>query len=169
MAHSSDESEKIISVIHLASPPQGSNQAEAETRRVEHGKHVMSAELGPKSKKAKRVQPAIYFTDSDLDGVRVPHNDPLILTLKIKNFKVQRILVDSGNSSEIMYFECFQRMGLDVKDMQEARTPLVGFSAKPVYPKGRITLKVQVEGAAVMMDFLVVDAPSPYNVIMGRT
>ena len=104
----------------------------------------MSAELEPRSKKAGRALPAIYFTDSDLDGVRVPNNDPLILTLKIKNFKVQRILVDSGSSFEIMYFECFQRMGLDVKDLQEARTPLVGFSAKPVYPKGRITPKARL-------------------------
>ena len=164
-----DEPERVINVIHLASPPQRNNQARADARRVEHGKHVMSAELEPRSKKAKRSQPAIYFTDADLDGVKVPHNDPLILTLKIQSFKVQRILIDSGSSSEIMYFECFQRMRLDVKDLHEARTPLVGFSAKPVYPKGRISLKVQAGEAAIMTDFLVVDAPSPYNIIRGRT
>ena len=46
---------------------------------------------------------------------------------------------------------------------------MVGFSSKPVYPKGRISLKVQVGGAYMLADFLVVDAPSPYNAIIGRT
>ena len=83
----------------------------------------MTAELGPKSKKARKEQPIIHFTDEDMEGVRVPHNDPLILTLKLKHFKVQRILVDPGNSSEILYFECFKRMDLGENDLQEARTP----------------------------------------------
>ena len=98
-----------------------------------------------------------------------PHNDPLVLTLKLKNFLVQRVLVDHGSSSEILYYDCFKKMGLKEEDLQAARTPLVGFSSKPVYPNARISLKVQVGGASMLADFLVVDAPSPCNVIMGRT
>ena len=60
-------------------------------------------------------------------------------------------------------------MGLKEEGLQATRTPSVGFSSKPVYPKGRISLKVQVGGASMLADFLVVDAPSPYNAIMGRT
>ncbi|XXG70590.1 hypothetical protein AAC387_Pa07g0034 [Persea americana] len=60
-------------------------------------------------------------------------------------------------------------MGLKEEHLQAARTPLVGFSSKPVYPKERISLKVQVGGASLLADFLVVDAPSLYNAIMGRT
>ena len=66
-----------------------------------------------------------------------------------------------GSSSEIFYFDCFKKMGLNEEDLQPARTPLVGFSSKLVYPKGRISLKVQVGGASMLADFLVVDAPSP--------
>ncbi|XXG53245.1 hypothetical protein AAC387_Pa03g1366 [Persea americana] len=60
-------------------------------------------------------------------------------------------------------------MGFKDEDLQAARTLLVGFSSKPVYPKGRISLRVQVGGASMQADFLVVNVPSPYNIIMGRT
>ena len=60
-------------------------------------------------------------------------------------------------------------MGLKDEDLQAARTPLVGFSSKPVCPKGRMPLRVQVGGPSMQANFLVVDVPSPYNVIMERT
>ena len=164
-----EEPERFISVIHLAPATRGSGQARDEARRAAHGKHVMAAELEPPSKKARRNRPPIFFSEEDLEGVHLPHNDPLLVTLKLGSCRVQRILVDPGSSSEILYFDCFKRMGLAEEDLQEARIPLIGFSAKPVYPKGKITIKVQVEGASLFADFLVVDAPSPYNAIVGRT
>ena len=45
----------------------------------------------------------------------------------------------------------------------------MGFSSKLVYPKGRISLKVQVGGTYMLADFLMVDASSPYTTIIGRT
>ncbi|XXG88760.1 hypothetical protein AAC387_Pa12g0933 [Persea americana] len=105
----------------------------------------------------------------DLEDVELPHNDPLALTLKLQNFLVQRVLVDPGSSSEILYYDCFQKLKLKDEDLQTALTPLVGFSSKPVYPKGKISLRVQIGGASRQVDFLVVDVPSPYNVIMGKT
>ena len=36
-------------------------------------------------------------------------------------------------------------------------------------PKGKISLKIQVAGVSMQADFLVVDVPSSYNAIMGRT
>ncbi|XXG59194.1 hypothetical protein AAC387_Pa04g1317 [Persea americana] len=74
-----------------------------------------------------------------------------------------------ASSSEVLYYDCFKKLKLKDEDLQAARTPLVGFSSKPVYPKGKISLRVQVGGACRQVDFLVVDVPSPYNVIMGRT
>eukprot|EP00268_Persea_americana_P048669 TRINITY_DN5162_c0_g1_i1.p2 TRINITY_DN5162_c0_g1~~TRINITY_DN5162_c0_g1_i1.p2 ORF type:complete len:440 (+),score=60.61 TRINITY_DN5162_c0_g1_i1:1727-3046(+) len=163
------EPEGIINVIHLAAPPKGSSQARAEARRTSHQKQVLTAAPEPAAKKAKTEGVRVWFSDKDLEDVELPHNDALVLTLKLQNFLVQRVLVDPGSLSKILYYDCFKKLKLKDEDLQVARTPLVGFSSKPVYPKGKISLRVQVGGACRQVDFLVVDVPSPYNVIMERT
>ncbi|XXG88794.1 hypothetical protein AAC387_Pa12g0960 [Persea americana] len=131
--------------------------------------NVLTAAPELAAKKAKTEGVRIWFSDKDLEDVELPHNDALVLTLKLRNFLVQRALVDPGSSSEVLYYDCFKKLRLKDEDLQAARTPLVGFSSKPIYPKGKISLRVQVGGAYRQVDFLVVDVPSPYNVIMGRT
>ena len=45
----------------------------------------------------------ISFSDSDLHDVQLPHNDPLVITLRIGNYDVKRVLVDQGSFAEVMY------------------------------------------------------------------
>ena len=45
----------------------------------------------------------ISFSNSDLKDVQLPHNDPLVITLRIKNYDVQRVLIDQGSFAEMMY------------------------------------------------------------------
>ncbi|XXG54906.1 hypothetical protein AAC387_Pa03g2674 [Persea americana] len=163
------EPEGVIHVIHLAAPPKKSSQARAEARRASHQNQVLTAAPEQAAKKAKTEGVRIWFSDKDLEDVELPHNDALVLALKLQNFLVQRALVDPSSSSEVLYYDCFKKLGLKDEALQAARTPLVGFSSKPVYPKGKISLRVQVGGACRQVDFLIVDVPSPYNVIMGRT
>ena len=106
------EPEGIINVIHLAPPSKGSSQARAEARRASHQKQVLTAAPEPAAKKAKTEGPRVWFSDKDLEDVELPHNDPLVLTLKLQNFLVQRVLVDPGSSSEILYYDCFKKLGL---------------------------------------------------------
>ncbi|KAL6969458.1 hypothetical protein U1Q18_052752 [Sarracenia purpurea var. burkii] len=52
-------------------------------------------------------------------------------------------------------------------------TPLVGFTGEKVYPLGTIQLPVTLGDGQIkatqMLTFLVVDSPSAYNIILGRT
>ncbi|XXG88874.1 hypothetical protein AAC387_Pa12g1021 [Persea americana] len=77
------ELEAIINVIHFAPSPKGSSQARAEARRASHQKQVLNAVPEPAAKKAKREGPRTSFSDRDLENVELPHNDPLVLTLKL--------------------------------------------------------------------------------------
>ncbi len=45
----------------------------------------------------------ISFSDGDLKDVQLPHSDPLVITLRIGNYDVKRVLVDQGSFAEVMY------------------------------------------------------------------
>ena len=105
-------------------------------------------------------------------GVKQPHNDPLVIMLNIEGFNTKRILVDNGSSADIIYLPAFQQLRLDLRRLCPFDSPLVSFNRDWVYPKGIVTLTVTVVTYPVQLtrqlDFLVVDCPSSYNVIIGR-
>ena len=63
-------------------------------------------------------------------------------------------------------------MKLDPKRLRPFESPIVSFSGDRVYPKGIVTLTVTMgthpRQLTCQLDFLVVDCPSSYNVIIGR-
>ncbi|XP_075665312.1 uncharacterized protein LOC142634972 [Castanea sativa] len=71
-----------------------------------------------------------------------------------------------------MYLPTFQQLKLDPGRLHPFDSPLVSFSGDRVYPKGIVTLKVTIGAYPKQqthhLDFLVVDCPSSYNVIIGR-
>ena len=92
--------------------------------------------------------------------------------LNIEVFNTKRIFVDNGSSTDIIYLPTFQQLKLDEKRLRPFESPLVSFSGDRVYPKGIITLIVTVgthpRQLTRQLDFLMVDCPSSYNVIIGR-
>ena len=52
-------------------------------------------------------------------------------------------------------------------DLVNYDSPLIGFDGKTVIPKGLIKLFVQAESEAVEINFIVVDAYSPYTAILA--
>ncbi|XP_065637861.1 uncharacterized protein LOC112022164 [Quercus suber] len=122
--------------------------------------------------KQRRTDQDMIFNEGDARGVKQPHNDPLVIALTIEGFNTKRILVDNGSSADIIYFPAFQQLKLDPKRLRPFDSPLVNFSGDRVNPKGIVTLKVTVgtypKQLTCDLDFLVVDCPSTYNVIIGR-
>ena len=92
--------------------------------------------------------------------------------LIIKGFNTRRILVDNGNSTDIIYLLAFQQLKVDPKRLQPFESPLVSFSGDQVYLGGIVTLTITAWSYPLQitkqLDFLVVDCPSSYNVIIGR-
>ncbi|KAK3008615.1 hypothetical protein RJ639_014357 [Escallonia herrerae] len=130
--------------------------------------------MGPPTKKQKKeLAQTISFSDDDVGDTRIPHDDPLVVTLRVGNFDVKRILVDNGSSAEVLFYEAFQRMNIPSNRLRKIDTPLYGFSNHPVVCEGIIALPMTVGAppnqAKLMLDFVVVRVPSAYNAILGRT
>ena len=121
------------------------------------------------SKRARvEVRLALSFLDEEKVGTIQPHDDALVVTLKIRGYDVKIVLVDQGNGVQIMYPNLYKWLNLRPKDLIAYDSPLVSFDGKVVIPKGQINLPVQAGSEVVEVNFIVVDAYSPYTAIVAR-
>ncbi|XP_050264200.1 uncharacterized protein LOC126708447 [Quercus robur] len=151
--------------------PERRNSDGNRRRDDKNPRQVNSVHAIPPSKYQRTYQD-MSFNEGDARGVKQPHNDPLVIVLNIERFTTRRILVDNGSSADIIYLPAFQQLKLDPKRLRPFDSPLVSFSGDRVYPRGIVTLTVTAGTYPLQLtkqvDFLVVDCPSSYNVIIGR-
>ena len=114
------------------------------------------------------VSLVLSFSDAGKQGTIQPHDDALVVTLRIGGYDVKRVMVDQGSVAEIMYLDLYKGLGLKPEDLTTYCSPLVSFEGKVVVLEGQIRLPVQIGADVVEVDFIVVDAFSPYTTIMGR-
>ena len=73
-----------------------------------------------------------------------PHNDALVVNIRVGDYNVHRMLVNNGSSADILYYTAFQEMRIDKTQLIPTNAPLVGFGGTRVLPLGAITLSVTV-------------------------
>ena len=108
------------------------------------------------------------FSDEDKIGTVQPHDDALVITLRIGGYDVKRVMVDQGSAAEIMYPDLFKGLNLKTEDLTPYNSPLVSFEGKVIILKGQVRLPVQTGSETVEVDFIIVDAYSPYTAIVAR-
>ncbi|XP_075650212.1 uncharacterized protein LOC142620785 [Castanea sativa] len=91
-----------------------------------------------------------------------------MVTLQIAGFDIKRVMIDQGSGVEIMYPDLFKGLGLKPEDLSKYDVPLDGFDGKTIVSKGMIRLPVQTRKEVVNVDFIVVEAYSPYMAILAR-
>ena len=120
------------------------------------------------SKRARvSATPLIEFLEEDKQGTLQPHNDALVVTLRIGGYDVKSVLVDQGSAVEVMYPDLYKVLNLKPEDLSPYDSPQVSFEGKTVTLKGMIRLPVQIDSDVVEVNFVVVDAYSPYTAIMA--
>ena len=96
----------------------------------------------------------------------------LVVSIRIEDYNMHRVLVDNGSSADILYYLAFQQMGIGRERLISTNAPLVDFGGTRMLPLGAITLSVVVgnypQQIAKNVTFLVVDCSSAYNAILGR-
>ncbi|GAV71192.1 hypothetical protein CFOL_v3_14686 [Cephalotus follicularis] len=122
--------------------------------------------------KRPRTDQVTTFIDIDYDCIQTPHNDAMVVTLTVANFEVNRVLIDNGSSTDIMFYDIFEKLKLGTNRLKPMDSPLCGFSGERVHEEGTIELLVTTgvapQQSTIMVKFLVVKLPYAYNVIIGR-
>ena len=88
-------------------------------------------------KRAKvSIQPALSFLDEDKVRTIQPHDDALMITLRIGGYDVKRVMVDQGSGAEIMYLDLYKGLNLRLENITTYDSPLVSFDGKVVILRG---------------------------------
>ncbi|XP_019160717.1 PREDICTED: uncharacterized protein LOC109157271 [Ipomoea nil] len=176
--HSSEEEEKTTedsqppkkrAIYVIFGGPEGGDSP-AERKRWARSLYVGEVTRTPHEKRPKREP--IMFTDADLPDGPLPHRDALVVKLDINNVVVHRVLVDTGSSVNVMYYDTFTLLGLSRGELEQVRTPLSGFTGDSIETEGSITLKAEIgtppHTRRWEVEFVVVKINCAHNIILGR-
>lgn len=111
----------------------------------------------------------ISLSDEDLNHVATPHEDALVITVKVDGVRCQ----EDSSSIDIFLLEAFLGMGKSSSDLKKLDFLLIGFAGKTIYPLGAIRLPVVLgdmwKALTMKITFIVVDTLNYYNTIRRCT
>ncbi|RWW76490.1 hypothetical protein BHE74_00015419, partial [Ensete ventricosum] len=68
------------------------------------------------------------------------HDDALVISIRMANAHVKRVMIDTKSSADILYFDTFQKLGLTDKDLVTLTSTLTGFIGDFISPMGAATI-----------------------------
>ncbi|CAL8080855.1 unnamed protein product [Prunus armeniaca] len=154
----------------LAGP---SNRSAKQYVRAAHCPQVFGIAEDRCRKLSKVGWEPITFSEEEEEGIIYPHDDPMIIRAEIADYDVGRVLIDTGSSVNVIFADAFKGLGIADSMVNRQITPLLSFSGDLVQPVGSISLPIAFGMAPrktmTYDQFLIVDCPTAYNVIIGRT
>ena len=128
-------------IVILATPGRISTRPSRVLSMVQ----LLVEESQPESKRVRmNFHLILSFSEEDKIGTTQPHNDALLITLRIRDYDVKRVMVDGGSAAEVMYPDLYKGLNLKSEDLIPYSSPLMSFDRKLVIPKGMIRLPIQI-------------------------
>ncbi|CAL8169590.1 unnamed protein product [Prunus armeniaca] len=97
----------------------------------------------------------------------------MIIQAEIADYDVGRVLIDTESLVNVIFTDAFGGLGIADSMVNGQITPLLSFSGDLVQPVGSISLPITLGVAPRITmtydQFLIVDYPTTYNVIVGWT
>ncbi|XP_019252737.1 PREDICTED: uncharacterized protein LOC109231531 [Nicotiana attenuata] len=109
----------------------------------------------------------ITFMEEDSDGLLLPHNDALVISLNVLDFKIRRVLVDPESSTNIIQWGVLEQAKLNGIIIPAIKLP-TRCNLASVTTRGEILLSMNTEEVMKTTFFEVVDGDMGYNNILGR-
>ncbi|XP_065634578.1 uncharacterized protein LOC136069711 [Quercus suber] len=63
--------------------------------------------MGPVPKTTRKESPIIGFSEEDARCLHHPHDDALVISLRVGDYNLHQVLVDNGSSADILYYPAF--------------------------------------------------------------
>ena len=79
----------------------------------------------------------ISFTHTEVNDWAKTAMDPLVVHIQLGSKTVQRVLVETGSSSDILYWDAFLKLGFEQSHLRPTNCTLVGFGGERVKALGR--------------------------------
>ena len=77
---------------------------------------LSSGDANQEPKRARVEWPLVIgFSDEDKIGTIQPHDDALVITLRIGSYDVKRVMMDQGSTAEIMYPDLYKGLNLKLR------------------------------------------------------
>ena len=94
---------------------------------------------------ARIDNPVIGFLEEDARRLHHPHDNALVVSLRVADSNMHWVLVNNGSSTNILYYLTFQQMRIDKEQLVPINAPLIGFEGTRVFPLGVVILLVTVD------------------------
>ncbi|KAL0420349.1 UNVERIFIED_CONTAM: hypothetical protein Slati_3057800 [Sesamum latifolium] len=102
--------------------------------------------------------------------LKIRSQHALVITALLANYKIERVFIDSGSSTNILFGEAYDQMQLGDIPLETVDTLLYEFAGEVVHPRGMISLPLTLGTSPLrktcLLKFLVIDIPLAYNVIL---
>jgi len=139
------------------------------SQRKKYVREVMAVEA---REPGQSPEPDLYFTKADLQDV-VPHdNDPVVILVVTVGKRVHRILIDQGSSTDVMFWSTFNKLELSPDQLRPYNECLYGFVRDQMEVRGHVELRAtftdDTASLTTNIRYLVANAPSAYNILLGR-
>ncbi|RDX96125.1 hypothetical protein CR513_21255, partial [Mucuna pruriens] len=110
-------------------------------------------------------------TEADCRREEMGCDEPMVISVVARQYKIERVLIDQGSSANILYWTTAQKLG--VRDLTKCEGVLYGFAGERVPIKGTVEIETTFgdkNGArTIPVTYTVVDSEASYNIIMGRS
>ena len=109
----------------------------------------------------------IGFTEEDAKRLHHPHDDVLVVSIRVGDYNTHRVLMDNGSFADILYYLAFQQLRIDREWLVLVNAPLVEFGGIRAHPLRVVTLFVTVgdypQQITRDVTVLVIDYSFAYN------
>ena len=111
---------------------------------------------------------AITVTDGDMEVQYPEHRRLLYLFAVVKDVQVRRVLINTGSCLNLIPLSTFQAANVLQPKIQGSPMEVTRFGGVTEYTMGHIQLILKVGPIVALTRFHVVNAETPYHVLLGR-